>query len=79
MTSGKLRTIMIVGAAVATVSVAACKPPVTNGTNSATVSADNSMAMANSATNTAMGAMNAAANASATAPMSTNSSNSTAP
>jgi hypothetical protein len=69
---------MIVGAAVATVSVAACKQPVTNGTNSATVSADNSMALANSATNTAAAAINAAANASATAPMS-NSSNSTAP
>jgi hypothetical protein len=78
MTSGTLRTILIVGAAAATVSIAACKPSVTvNGTNTATVAADNSMAMANSATNMAQGAMNAAANASATAPMGGNSTSTT--
>jgi hypothetical protein len=71
MTSGTLRTILIVGAAVAAVSVAACKKAETGNTaDNTAAAADNSAAMAsaNSAENSAMSAGNAANDASAMAP-----------
>jgi hypothetical protein len=74
MTSGTLRTILIVGAAVAAVSVAACKKADSGNTadNSAAAAssdANAAMASANAASNSAMAAGNAANDASATAPM----------
>ena len=57
MTSGTLRTILIVGAAVAAVSVAACKQNAPN-------TADNSAAAAASDANAAMASANAASNSS---------------
>jgi hypothetical protein len=73
MTSGTLRTILIVGAAVAAVSVAACKKADTGDANNAAASAAsdaNVAAMAsNTATNAAAAAGNAANDAAATAPM----------
>jgi hypothetical protein len=72
MTSGTLRTILIVGAAVAAVSVAACKGSTPDSNNTAAAAgadANAAMASANAASNDAMAASNAAANAAATAPM----------
>jgi hypothetical protein len=73
MTSGTLRTILIVGAAVAAVSVAACKKADSGNTatadaNAAASDANAAMASANSATNSAMSASNAANDAAATVP-----------
>jgi hypothetical protein len=71
MTSGTLRTLLIVAAAAGAVSIAACKGPANTADNSAAAASDANAAMAaaNSASNDAMAASNAAANASATAPM----------
>ena len=70
MTSGTLRTILIVGAAVAAVSVAACKKNEATDANNAAAAASSdanaAMAASNTATNEAMSATNAASNASAT-------------
>lgn len=84
MTSGTLRTILIVGAAVAAVSVAACKGSTAENTadNSAMATDNSTLSMSSNATNTAMApdTSNAAMNATATAPMSSNAAgNSTAP
>jgi hypothetical protein len=88
MTSGTLRTILIVGLAVGAVSVAACKVTTTTNTadNSAMTPDNSMMSNASMSSNTAMGPSNAAVNASATAPMMSNSTsgsmsggNSTAP
>jgi hypothetical protein len=72
MTSGTLRTILIVGAAVAAVSVAACKKPADNtataDANAAASDANAAMSSANSASNSAMSAGNAANDAAASVP-----------
>jgi hypothetical protein len=70
-----LRSVMIVGAALALVSVAACNPKTNTADNSAAAAASDAnaaMAASNTAANDAMAASNAAANAAATAPMSSN-------
>ena len=76
MTSGTLRTILIVGAAVAAVSVAACKKPADNTADNSAAAASSdanaAMASANAATNSAMSATNAANDASATVANATN-------
>ncbi len=76
MTSGTLRTILIVGAAVAAVSVAACKKSdagdANNAAAAATSDANAAMASANAASNSAMAATNAANDASATVSNATN-------
>ena len=74
MTSGTLRNILIVGVAIAAVSVAACKKADSGNTadnSAAAASSDANAAMAssNAASNSAMAAGNAANDASATAPM----------
>jgi hypothetical protein len=68
MTSGTLRSILLVGAAIAAVSVAACKGGggANTAENAATESENSAMAASNEATN-AESAANAASNASATA------------
>ena len=84
MTSGTLRTILIVGAAVAGLSVAACKATVTtNGMDNST-DANSTISFSNTTTttNTAMSASGNAMNATATAPTNApamSSGNSTAP
>jgi hypothetical protein len=75
MTSGTLRNILIVGAAIAAVSVAACKKPEANTADNTAATADANAAMASNAmaSNTAAVATNSAANdASATAPADAN-------
>jgi hypothetical protein len=73
MTSGTLRALLIVGAAAAAVSVAACKQNAPNTADNSAAAAQSdanaAMASANSATNSAMAANAAANDASATAPM----------
>jgi surfactin synthase thioesterase subunit len=67
MTSEVLRKVLVAGAAVAALSVAACTKPTTNTADAANAAADNSMAAANVATdaaaNASADAMNAPANA----------------
>jgi hypothetical protein len=76
MTSGTLRNILIVGAAIAAVSVAACKKNEANTAENTAAASDANAAMAaSSASNTAMAANAASNDASATAPMSSNATN----
>ena len=76
MTSGTLRSILIVGAALAAVSVAACnKAPANTAENSAQSDANAAMASANAASNSASAANAAANDASATPPMTAPASN----
>jgi hypothetical protein len=75
MTSGTLRTLLLVGLAAAAVSVSACKKAETNADNTAAAADNSAMASANSASNSAMAANAAANDAAASAPMSSNATN----
>jgi len=70
MTSGTLRSILIVGAALAALSVAACNKPASTENTAAASDANATMAASNSMSSNSAMAANAASNdASATAPM----------
>ena len=71
MTSGTLRTLLVVGAAIAAVSVGACKQNTAN-------SADNSAAASESEANAAMAASNEASNSAMAANAAANDASATA-